>query len=200
MARRPSPAASATQLPAISVDGQRRRVLRRPANDRAGQQRHFDARLGNQQQHSNCGNSQIRTSPLSANVVTFQNGINLNGGNRTIQVDDNPTTGGDYAVISGVISNGTGTYGIQKTGNGLLMLSGTNTYSGTTTISACALQADSGWASPPRASSAFMTACCKATARRIHRSLGAAERVSVDGRRRRLLRRRGTDDRQRRRP
>ncbi|MCC6125502.1 MAG: autotransporter-associated beta strand repeat-containing protein [Pirellulales bacterium] len=72
----------------------------------------------------------------AANVVTFQNGINLNGEDRTIQVDDNAATTADYAVISGIISNSTGTAGLVKTGLGKLILSGSNTYNGGTTIAA----------------------------------------------------------------
>ena len=43
-------------------------------------------------------------STTSANVTTFQNGLNLNGANRTIQVTDNPNSTADYSVISGNIS------------------------------------------------------------------------------------------------
>ncbi|MBN2579004.1 MAG: autotransporter-associated beta strand repeat-containing protein [Pirellulales bacterium] len=80
-------------------------------------------------------------SQSAANLVDFQNGINLGSSTRTIQVDDNPATGADYAKISGVIS---GTGGLTKTGAGLLALTAGNSYSGTTTISAGALQADNG--------------------------------------------------------
>jgi fibronectin-binding autotransporter adhesin len=83
-------------------------------------------------------------SPTAANVTTFQNRINLNGANRTIQVDDNPSTNADYAVMSGVISNGTGTAGIVKTGGGILSLTATETYNGSTTISGGVLKADPG--------------------------------------------------------
>jgi fibronectin-binding autotransporter adhesin len=83
-------------------------------------------------------------SASAANVTTFQNAVNLNGANRTIQVDDNPTSVADYAKITGVISNGTGTAGIVKTGAGTLLLTGTNTYNGTTTISGGVLQGDLG--------------------------------------------------------
>ncbi|HLA86298.1 MAG TPA: PEP-CTERM sorting domain-containing protein [Thermoguttaceae bacterium] len=81
-------------------------------------------------------------SGSTANVLTLQNGINLNGGSRTIQVDDNPSTSADYAVISGVISNSTGTGNLTKSGAGMLKIATTSTYNGTTTISGGSLQAD----------------------------------------------------------
>ncbi|TDU64028.1 putative secreted protein with PEP-CTERM sorting signal [Prosthecobacter fusiformis] len=63
---------------------------------------------------------------LTANdVVNFQNNIDLNGGTRTVTVTDNTTATTDKAVISGVISNGS----LTKTGNGILELSGANTFS-----------------------------------------------------------------------
>ena len=86
------------------------------------------------------------SSPTATNVTTFQNGINLNGATRTIQVLDNPNSTADYAVISGSIS-GT-SVGITKTGNGLLSLTGANTYTGTTTISGGRLQATIGTGIP----------------------------------------------------
>jgi fibronectin-binding autotransporter adhesin len=87
-------------------------------------------------------------SESAANVVTLQNGINLNAATRTINVDDNAATGADYAVISGVITYGSGTAGITKTGNGVLVLTGTNTFNGTTTISGGAIQAAIGTGIP----------------------------------------------------
>ena len=81
----------------------------------------------------------------SANdVTTFRNGINLSGAMRTIQVDDNVNSFADRAEISGAIVAGSGTAGITKTGPGLLVLSGANTYNGNTTISAGTLQLDEG--------------------------------------------------------
>ena len=40
--------------------------------------------------------------------MTFLNPINLNGGARTIQVDDNPSSTADYAVLPAVISDTVG--------------------------------------------------------------------------------------------
>ncbi|MBN2022979.1 MAG: autotransporter-associated beta strand repeat-containing protein [Pirellulales bacterium] len=62
---------------------------------------------------------------LSSNTAHFetelQNGLNLRGGHRTVQVDDNPFDSGDFATISGVIA---GTGSLTKTGSGTLYLSG----------------------------------------------------------------------------
>ncbi|MBN2024716.1 MAG: autotransporter-associated beta strand repeat-containing protein [Pirellulales bacterium] len=77
----------------------------------------------------------LKLSSLTAtNVTTFDNGVNLNGAERTIHVDDNPSSSADYAVLSGAITGGEGS-GLVKTGLGKLRLTGAgNTYEGTTTI------------------------------------------------------------------
>jgi fibronectin-binding autotransporter adhesin len=88
---------------------------------------------------SSVGSNLVGTLKLgsltAANVTTFQNPVNLNGSNRTIQVDDNPVSTADYVVMAGAISSGSGTAGIVKTGAGILLLTGINTYNGGTTIS-----------------------------------------------------------------
>ena len=71
---------------------------------------------------------------LASNATTFQNAVNLNGADRTIYTDDNPTSANDIAIMSGVISNGVGTAGLVKTGPGVLSLTELNTYNGVTTI------------------------------------------------------------------
>jgi len=81
---------------------------------------------------------------LSSNTAHFEtellNGLNLNSGTRTIQVDDNAYDSGDFATISGVIS-GSGT--LVKTGSGSLYFRGTgNTYSGATNVTAGTLWLD----------------------------------------------------------
>jgi autotransporter-associated beta strand protein len=79
---------------------------------------------------------------LTANNETdFLNPINLNGSNGTVQV--NVGQGGDFAKLLGAVSNSTGTGGLVKTGNGLLVLAATNTYNGPTTIDAGTLQISS---------------------------------------------------------
>jgi autotransporter-associated beta strand protein len=79
----------------------------------------------------------MKLSSSTAQFETeFQNRINLNGETRTIQVDDNPNSTGDFATISGYIGNTTGTAGITKTGSGMLVISGTvsNSYNGDTNV------------------------------------------------------------------
>jgi autotransporter-associated beta strand protein len=83
-------------------------------------------------------------SATANNETDFVNPVNLKGVNRTIQVTAG--LGGDFAEMSGVLSNSTGTAGLIKTGNGLLVLTGSNTYNGTTTISGGTLQVDAGGA------------------------------------------------------
>jgi len=73
-------------------------------------------------------------SATADNVVTFQNNIELRG-DRTVVVSDNPDTSNDYAVMTGIISNGDGTRKLTKNGSGTLVLSGDNSYTGITTIS-----------------------------------------------------------------
>jgi fibronectin-binding autotransporter adhesin len=77
----------------------------------------------------------ILSSSTSWADVDFQNGINLNGATRTVTVNDNGNTGLDYATISGVISNSTGTGALTKNGAGILILGNANTYNGNTTLS-----------------------------------------------------------------
>jgi len=84
----------------------------------------------------------ILGSATADSLVNFQNGINLYGAARTIQVDDNPLTDGDVARISAAIMSdgGAGTGALVKTGAGVLELSAENTYSGGTTVTAGTLK------------------------------------------------------------
>ena len=59
--------------------------------------------------------------------------MTCNAGTRVIRVDDNVNSTADFARITGVIS-GTGASNLSKTGAGLLELTNTNTYAGTTSI------------------------------------------------------------------
>ena len=80
--------------------------------------------------------------------MTFLNPINLNGGARTVQVTDNPNATGDYAVLSGAISDSIGGGSLLKTGTGILYVQGStsNTYSGLTTIQGTLVAAKTGGA------------------------------------------------------
>ena len=77
---------------------------------------------------------------LSSNSAQYeteiQNGLNLNGGARTIQVDDNPNSGGDFASLSGVDQRLGRRRNADKNGLGTLYIKGaaSNTYTGPTTI------------------------------------------------------------------
>jgi fibronectin-binding autotransporter adhesin len=77
-------------------------------------------------------------SPEANTQVNFTNNFDLGGGSaftvRTIDVAKG--AGGDSARISGVIASGvTTTNVLLKSGEGTLILSGTNTYQGSTTVS-----------------------------------------------------------------
>ncbi len=76
----------------------------------------------------------ILSSTTASAEVEIVNGLDLNGANRTIQVDTNATTNSDLATLSGVISNSTGTAGLIKTGGGILRLLAENTFNGDTAI------------------------------------------------------------------
>jgi filamentous hemagglutinin family protein len=69
------------------------------------------------------------TVKTSTGTSSFAGGVTL-GANSTVDVT------GTQLTISGVITDGASTYGLTKTGSGILVLSNTNTYDGTTTISA----------------------------------------------------------------
>ena len=79
------------------------------------------------------------SSTSAANVTTINNKIALNGNTRTIQVDNNPNTTADFAVMAGTIS---GSAGIIKSGDGLLKLNAADTYTGTTLVSGGVLTLD----------------------------------------------------------
>jgi autotransporter-associated beta strand protein len=78
-------------------------------------------------------------SATANNETDFVNPVNLlsisgTAVSRTVQVTAG--LGGDFALISGGLSNSAGTAGLVKTGNGLLVLSGSNSYNGGTQVNA----------------------------------------------------------------
>ena len=82
---------------------------------------------------------------VTVNYITGSSGATIScpislDGNRTFTVADDGTSATDI-TISGIIGLGTGTgWGITKAGLGTLLLSGANTYTGATTISAGTLK------------------------------------------------------------
>jgi len=88
------------------------------------------------------------TSVLDLNG--FSNTIGSLSGTGTVTNNDaGPailTTGGDNApsTFSGVLSDGSGTLGVTKTGSGTMILAGANTYTGGTTITGGTLQIGNG--------------------------------------------------------
>ena len=85
------------------------------------------------------GNTLVFGTPTANNVAELQNSIDLNGAVRTVLV--NSGAGGDSALLSGNIIDSTNTNGgLNKTGSGLLALSGSNTFGGGATVAAGTLQ------------------------------------------------------------
>ncbi len=88
------------------------------------------------------GSALVLGSASAGGWVDLQNGLDLAGADRTITVNDNPTTGADYAMVSGAISNSGAAAGLVKDGVGTLVLTGTNTWnSGAVTLVNGALRA-----------------------------------------------------------
>jgi autotransporter-associated beta strand protein len=81
----------------------------------------------------NVGNT--GTPSLQNGQATISANVNLNGATRDFLINDSANTTQEV-VVSGVIQNSTGTAGLTKGGAGVLVLSGANTYNGTTTVSA----------------------------------------------------------------
>ncbi len=90
------------------------------------------------------GSALVFGSPTADSETEFRNAINFGGATRTITVNDNPATTGDFATLTGALTNG----GLLKSGNGLLVLTGGNTYSGGTTIAGGTLRANDGTTLP----------------------------------------------------
>lgn len=78
-------------------------------------------------------------SAQAGSTLTLADGLNLNGGARTIAV--NATTQSTWTTITGVIRNtGATAASLTKTGPGILIVNAANTYDGGTTISAGTLR------------------------------------------------------------
>ncbi|MBE2285205.1 MAG: autotransporter-associated beta strand repeat-containing protein [Prosthecobacter sp.] len=73
-------------------------------------------------------------SASAMSEVIFTNAIDLGAAVRTITVNSNTNTGGDFATLSGVLSGAGG--GILKNGTGVLRLTGASIYTGTTEVQA----------------------------------------------------------------
>ena len=92
------------------------------------------------------------SSNRSDSTVTVQNAIALGNLNRTIEVANGSAA--TDAILSGVLS---GTGGLVKSGAGALILSGSNTYTGATTINAGTLQIGAGSTTGSLSSSTAIT-------------------------------------------
>jgi fibronectin-binding autotransporter adhesin len=86
--------------------------------------------------HSSIAGTMILNSVSAQYETEFQNPLNLNGGARTIQVDDNPNSTGDFATLSGMINDLAGGASLTKSGKGTLYITGaaSNAYTGGTTF------------------------------------------------------------------
>jgi fibronectin-binding autotransporter adhesin len=76
----------------------------------------------------------------SEKSLTFTGNTTLSGGTRTLNVQLGSTVNTEKLTFSGAIGDGGNGFGITKTGNGTLNISGSNTYTGTTTVSAGTLE------------------------------------------------------------
>ena len=76
----------------------------------------------------------------SEKSLTFTGNTTLSGGTRILNVQLGSTVNTEKLILSGAIGDGGNGFGITKTGNGTLALSGANTYTGTTTVSAGTLE------------------------------------------------------------
>ena len=89
-------------------------------------------------------------SPSDDSLLDFQNPINLGSTTRTVQVTSGYAT--VDARLSGTLS-GSGTAGLTMTGDGVLELTASNSYSGTTTVSGGVLRLSNSAALPGPAGS-----------------------------------------------
>jgi fibronectin-binding autotransporter adhesin len=83
----------------------------------------------------------LETTGVGANAVSI-NSNNLTSGNGQDLIVIQNNTSGNMTIGSNIVDNGT--IGLTKSGAGTLILTGTNTYSGTTTINTGTLQVGAG--------------------------------------------------------
>jgi autotransporter-associated beta strand protein len=74
--------------------------------------------------------------------VTFTGPMTIEGASRTITVNTSPVPGETGIFFNGSIGDGDNTLGLTKAGPGTLVLGGSNSYGGTTTVSAGRLAVD----------------------------------------------------------
>jgi autotransporter-associated beta strand protein len=107
--------------------------------------------------------------------VEITNPINLVNAARTVKVDDNGYSAGDFATLSGIISSTGTTGGITKTGAGTLYLSNTgNTYTGPTLIQGGAVRVTANQTSLPAASLLTLQGGVLESSGTFTRSIGTA--------------------------
>ena len=104
---------------------QRRFRRRRRKTDRQPLRRRPHDRLGHRRFPYSCRHDGPQFHSQPSSEVEFQNGIDLTGRARTVQVDDNPNSTGDFATLSGVISDSVGGASFTKTGRARWFLGGT---------------------------------------------------------------------------
>ncbi|MCX5671071.1 MAG: autotransporter-associated beta strand repeat-containing protein, partial [Planctomycetota bacterium] len=86
------------------------------------------------------GSGLVLGSLTADSETEFINGIDLAGMARTVYVNDNPFSTGDFATLSGTLSTGS----LNKDGPGLLVLKGSHMYTGATTVLAGTLELAAG--------------------------------------------------------
>ena len=113
--------------------------------------------------------------------VNFTDDIDLTGGTR--QIDVAAGAGGDSVLISGNLmdSSAGSTGALTKTGNGTLILTGTNVYAGPTTIAGGVLQALDGQSLPSASNLVFSGSIARTGVGAVLQSSGTFTRAVGNG-------------------